>query len=153
MNRKEVASNIDEAYISKRREVFKTYFSVTSSGCWQWDKCLTLKGYGRFSMLGNGNIEAHRISLLFFKDIPLSTPGLDADHLCRNRACVNPEHLELVPRSVNLLRGNGACANNARRTHCKNGHPLPDDRFCVPCRQKSNRAAYERRKQKKRETV
>ena len=48
--------------------------------------------------------------------------GLEIDHLCRNRACLNPFHLEAVTRRVNVLRGFGACGNNARKTHCKFGH-------------------------------
>ena len=48
--------------------------------------------------------------------------GLVLDHLCRNRACVNPEHLEPVTQSVNLLRGETVNAAASARTHCINGH-------------------------------
>lgn len=50
--------------------------------------------------------------------------GLTLDHLCRNRACVNPVHLEPVTNRVNILRGIGITAQNARKTHCKHGHPF-----------------------------
>lgn len=50
--------------------------------------------------------------------------GLTLDHLCRVRRCVNPSHLEPVTNRENILRGNGATAINARKTHCKRGHSL-----------------------------
>lgn len=53
-------------------------------------------------------------------------PGETLDHLCRNRACVNPAHLEEVSHHENMLRGTAPAANNARMTHCVNGHPLVD---------------------------
>jgi len=66
------------------------------------------------------NKVAHRISYELLKgDIP---EGLDLDHLCRNRGCVNPDHLEPVTRKENLLRGNTIPAKHARKTHCPQGH-------------------------------
>jgi hypothetical protein len=50
--------------------------------------------------------------------------GLFLDHTCRNRNCVNPQHLDPVTNKENILRGEGSPAKNARKTHCKNGHPL-----------------------------
>lgn len=64
--------------------------------------------------------------------------GQCLDHLCRNRACVNVEHLEAVDPGTNVLRGIGSSAQNARKTHCKHGHALPPHqrgkrRKCKPC--------------------
>lgn len=90
------------------------------SGCWEWKAGKTEKGYGRF--WNNGRlVKAHRFSYeLLIGPIPT---GLTLDHLCRNRACVNPHHLEPLLMRENILRGNGLCARNARKTHCPRGHP------------------------------
>lgn len=66
--------------------------------------------------------------------------GLTLDHRCLNRACFNPDHLELVTGRVNTLRSGNPCAKNARKTHCIRGHELPTDRNsrgkreCATCR-------------------
>jgi len=50
--------------------------------------------------------------------------GKQLDHLCRNHACVNPSHLEVVSGRENVVRGIGPTAKNAKKTHCVNGHAL-----------------------------
>lgn len=80
--------------------------------------------------------------------------GLTLDHLCRNRACVNPSHLEPVTHRVNILRGESPSAKNAVKTHCPAGHRLAGEhlyirpatgvRACYTCikrRKKERRAA------------
>lgn len=72
--------------------------------CWVWTAARHGKGYGMFSVDRKRKVRAHRFAYeMMVGPIP---EGLDLDHLCRNRACVNPEHLEPVTRSVNLKRGN-----------------------------------------------
>lgn len=70
------------------------------------------------------------------------------DHLCRNRACFNPDHLEQVTNQTNILRGEGATATNARKTHCIRGHELvgtnliasrTNGRSCRICRNERRR--------------
>lgn len=92
------------------------------TACWEWDRAKTTKGYGQLKG-DSGKVEyAHRISYeLFYGKIP---DELQIDHLCRNRACVNPLHLEAVTCRVNILRGVGVAAKNARKTHCPRGHKL-----------------------------
>lgn len=91
-----------------------------SGSCWLWTASKE-KGYGRVGF-NRGLWYAHRLAYLWARgDLP---DGLHLDHLCRNRACVRPEHLEAVSPRVNVLRGVGACAVHARKTTCKRGHQL-----------------------------
>ena len=111
--------------------------------CWNWQGCLN-SGYG-VVRINNVNMRAHRVAYEVNKvKIP---EGLTLDHLCRNRKCVNPEHLEVVTRGENVLRGIGLTAINAKKTHCSNGHELSGDnlylepsggRACRLCRRKWN---------------
>jgi hypothetical protein len=103
------------------------YFGIGFEPCWNWKSPLD-NGYGRF-WLQNRTALAHRISYLFFKgEIP---NGKQLDHLCRNRSCVNPNHLEAVDIKTNVLRGIGPSAQNARKTHCKQNHLLSGENLFV----------------------
>lgn len=90
--------------------------------CWIWKGNYYPPGYGQFSLGHNRPVYAHRFAYVLLKG-PIPT-GLQLDHLCRNRGCVNPEHLEAVSSQVNLLRGQGTTARHAAQTHCVNGHPF-----------------------------
>ena len=89
-------------------------------GCWEWRAKVNLNGYGYF-WNGQAMQLAHRFSYEHWVG-PIPT-GLDLDHLCRNRDCVNPSHLEPVTRSENLRRGKPAGSHNRAKTHCPQGHP------------------------------
>ena len=107
--------------------------------CWIWTASIKPNGYGQYSLAriaGKKTVAyAHRFAYeLLVGPIP---HGLQLDHLCRVRLCVNPDHLEPVSRSINLRRGGHA------RAVCRRGHDLTDPantrldskgvRFCVPC--------------------
>lgn len=98
-------------------ERFEASYEVTANGCWQWTGSLVQKGYGALRDAGV-NCRAHRWSYEHFVGpIP---DGLTLDHLCRNRGCVNPEHLEPVTSLENTRRGLPFW-NRPRLTHCRSG--------------------------------
>jgi hypothetical protein len=122
--------------------------AVAENGCWEWQASITKHGYGRFSAVGSRPELAHRLAYqALVGQIP---SGLVIDHLCRNRRCVNPSHLEVVSADVNTLRGGCPAAVNAKKTHCPNGHPLVGDHLSVDalgkrrCRTCTNQKALDR---------
>ena len=88
--------------------------------CWLWTGLLDA-GYGRFR-IGRKMVRIHQWS--YNHHIGAVPFGLELDHLCRNKHCANPLHLEPVPHKTNVLRGNSLQAINARKTHCIHGHEL-----------------------------
>lgn len=111
-----------------------------NSGCWLWTGKVNEKGYGKYTLnfqrprMGCKSYLAHR--LVYERIVGTIPVGLELDHLCRIRCCVNPDHLEPVLHRVNVMRGEGVCAKHARQTTCKNGHPLVQgklQRFCATC--------------------
>lgn len=119
---------------------------VDVGDCWQWTGASS-KGYGYFvveSRQGDKpqwGMKAHRFAwLLLVGSIP---DGFTIDHLCHNRGCVNPDHLEPVPHGVNVSRG--ATGRYKRSGFCKRGHVLERGvRNCPECQRQRNRE-YERR--------
>ena len=99
----------------------KSRVSIQPNGCWEWQGYIDRDGYGRVSINGQQD-GAHRKSYLAFRGaIP---GGRQLDHLCRNRRCCNPFHLEPVTQRENTLRGTSFSAINARKSHCIHGHPF-----------------------------
>lgn len=103
------------------RARFAGRFSEDTSGCWVWNGSRTSAGYGQLIIDGRKKY-AHRISYeLAGREIP---EGLVIDHLCRNRACINPAHLEPVTRRTNNLRGAHPLAVVYQTGRCRRGHDL-----------------------------
>ncbi len=90
-----------------------------SGGCWRWTAGHDHQGYAYFWLDG----KTHRAHNVAYKALVGSIPdGLELDHLCHVRDCVNPAHLEAVTHKENVLRGVGFSAQNAVKTHCPKGH-------------------------------
>lgn len=138
---------LGETYAEWRR--FLDRVAPQESGCWEWTGplCKTT-GYGQ-PTFNKVTIGAHRLAyMLWVGPIPAGKHW-HIDHLCRNRACVNPGHLELVTRRENILRGVGVTAVNARKTHCDSGHSdwgvyVSGERYCRECSRVIYRANRDR---------
>lgn len=100
------------------------------TGCWEWlGNRHPDSGYGRIWYSKHDDRSVHRVAYETARaPIP---PGLVIDHLCRNRGCCNPEHLEVVTNVENVMRGESIAAQNARKTHCKRGHEFTPDNTYV----------------------
>lgn len=96
----------------------------TNDGCWQWIGTIDSAGYGVMSAGPKGE-RAHRLAWKLFRGEP--DKGKVIDHICRHKWCANPFHLRLVTPRINTLENNDcASAKNAKKTHCKHGHPFDE---------------------------
>ncbi len=98
--------------------------AVTSPDCWQWAGTISDKGYGILSLaseLHPRRCRAARFAYSYF--IGPIPEGMVIDHLCRNRGCVNPFHLEAISNKENIMRGICPSSINAKKTQCYRGHP------------------------------
>lgn len=98
---------------------------VGKTDCVEWTGGRRADGYGFV-----GGELAHRVA---WREAgrPLPVVGYTIDHLCRNRGCVNVDHMEVVTRGENVLRGESPPAQNARKTHCVQGHPYEGDNLYI----------------------
>lgn len=155
-------------------ERFMSKIQKTDSGCWEWTGCHNSSGYGEFVRGSRRDgtrrtIRAHRYAYEHF--VGKIPDGLELDHLCRNRTCVRPDHLEAVTHRENIRRGEtgkhgnhrGAIGNhNASgphklKTHCIRGHEFNTEntytsprggRDCRVCRRARDKARVPRMRSK-----
>jgi hypothetical protein len=138
-------------WVNSAARALKRYVTKTDN-CWIWNGPIDKGGYGRTGVDGKDRA-SHRLIYEHFKgSIP---EGLQIDHLCRNRRCVNPDHLEPVTLQENLRRGFGPAALNRRKVVCMRGHALSGEnlyvnprgqRQCKACRLMNQRLSYARKK-------
>jgi len=118
--------------------------------CWEWAGAKDMWGYGLIKRDGQNRRVHREVFRMWFGPVPA---GLEVDHLCFIRHCLNPDHLEAVPGYVNIMRSNGTAAVNARKTHCERGHEYTPEntyvtpagcRCCRTCRRIRERENYAR---------
>jgi hypothetical protein len=120
-----------------------------NTGCWLWAGAQNNVGYANFWF----EKRSHTGHRFLYERLFGPQPGLEIDHTCRMRCCVNPDHLEAVTRQENQRRRVGLGAANRNKTHCRNGHALAGDnleivttptgelkRRCIICRNANQRA-------------
>lgn len=121
------------------------------SGCWTCDMALDHRGYAHVSVAIDGQWRFRAAHRVVYEALVGPIPdGMQLDHLCRNRACVNPMHMEPVTARENQIRGATFAAEAANKTHCKRGHEYVEEnlyrygkhaqcRLCVLAYQRNRR--------------
>lgn len=139
---KEVPFELDKT--TKERFLSKVEVNKIT-GCWEWEATTLRNGYGQI-WVKDKMVLAHRVAYILYVGALL--PGKQIDHICHNRKCVNPKHLELVTPKENINRGVGNVHKG--KTHCIRGHEFTKEntydrgrgdrecRICIKIRTKNN---------------
>lgn len=126
-----------------------------ADACWPWTGKVNKTGYGHFSFNPTGLLTvswmAHRLA---YKTLGPGIPdGLTLDHLCKNKRCCNPAHLEPVTSSENSSRATAASGQRPLRLVCKHGHPLTSENVRMNCGKRKCRKCVARRDREKRARI
>lgn len=134
-----------------------------NTGCWLWMGPTAGRGYASTYVEGQRwGSKAHRVAWELYRGpIP---EGLVIDHICRQKMCVNPDHLRPVTQYVNSTENTiNKIALNSKKTHCPRGHEYTPDntyrmrknngRVCRACQRMLNKAATQRYRDKKKHTI
>lgn len=113
--------------------------------CWVWTGCRNPGGYGHMRV--NGRVEKAHAVAVFLRHGADVLRAETVNHLCFNRLCCNPDHLQVASKWENTLHGASPSAHHAAKTHCQNGHalegeniaPRSDGRRCRECKRISSR--------------
>lgn len=134
---------------------------IRRDGCWGWNGSLSKTGYARIHLSKNNktfSVLAHRVS--YEMSVGPIAEGLTIDHLCRNRSCTNPDHLEVVSQGENTRRGMSPAMILATRECCNHGHEFTPEntkwkkdgekryRSCLACDRERQRKFYHRNKER-----
>jgi hypothetical protein len=144
----------DERFWAKVNKASGIFMIADRTECWVWTGAKDENGYGLFGLAGGKVQRAHIRS--FTETYGPAKLGYERDHLCRVTACVRPDHMEEVTTKVNVLRSQGLCAENARKSTCPNGHPYDrinkkGRRCCSICIKKAGLATYYRKHERNKE--
>lgn len=140
-------------------ERFAAKVAIQKNGCHLWLTHVRSDGYGQF-WFNNRSVLAHRFAYEQTKGVVPA--GLQLDHLCRVRSCVNPDHLEAVTSRENSLRGQTIAAANAAKTACPRGHEYDKantrylssgSRLCRECHRDESREYQRQRRAQMRQAV
>lgn len=146
--------------MTAQRDILDRFWEKVDQGddCWVWLAAKDQDGYGRFTIRHHVQTTSHRFAYELF--VGPTPDGLVIDHLCRNRACCNPTHLEPVTSAENVLRGDTLPARNLAKTHCPKGHPYDAEntisvrsgkaRLCRECHREHSRRSMAKQREKKR---
>ena len=127
-------------------------FFVDANGCWIWTRSVNFNGYGQWSKRGpDQNRMAHTVIWETFNG-PLPD-GLEMDHLCRVRPCVNPAHLEAVTRTLNNRRSTTPTALNFLKTSCIHGHVFDRENTIIKRRGRDCRACKYKEQNERRRRI
>lgn len=139
-------AKVGQKFPNRKRPVDTTEFRLLKylperfeGQCWLWTSSVNTDGYGTIRPTRGKTTCVH--ILMYTRHIGPVPEGLELDHICGNRRCCNPKHLEPVTHRENVLRGNSPSALCARKTHCACGLELVPytgarkklKRWCPPC--------------------